>query len=74
MLGLWSDTEQTFTISGTPIWLTAPAPFKVPARDENSAGVTTVEFRWNAIDPEDNGQQPKRNYEYKKRIFLRIKS
>lgn len=70
----FSDTEQTFTISGTPIWLTAPAPFKVPARDENSAGVTTVEFRWNAIDPEDNGAQSKRNYEYKKTLIINTTS
>lgn len=67
----FSDTEQTFTIEGAPSWLTAPAPFKVPARTQNIAGVTTVEFRWNAIDV---GGQGKRNTKYKKNLIIRTTS
>ena len=68
----FSDTEQTFTITGAPSWLKVPAPFKVPARNQGTAGLTAVTFEWNAIDP--GGTQSKRNFEYKKNLIINTTS
>ena len=68
----FSDTEQTFTIEGAPSWLKVPAPFKVPARNQGTAGLTAVTFEWTAIDP--GGTQSNRNYEYKKNLIINTTS
>ena len=62
----FSDEEQTFTISGYPVWLEGPAPFKVPPRVEGTAGVTTVQFKWKNYeigksDQKDRGVTYSRN-------------
>ena len=50
----FTDTEQTFTLSYTgnkadsTTWFEGPTSFKVPARTENAAGVTTSKFRFRA--------------------------
>ena len=67
----FSDVEQTFTIEGAPSWLTAPGPFKVPARSAGTAGVTTVEFKWNAINV---GGQSDRNKIYEKNLIIKTTS
>lgn len=67
----FSDVEQTFTIEGAPSWLTTPAPFKVPARNQGTAGVTTVEFKWNAINV---GGQGKRDKTYEKNLIIKTTS
>lgn len=41
----FSTEEQTFTISESIGWIEFPTSFKVPARNEQSAGVTTVTFK-----------------------------
>ena len=67
----FSDTEQTFTITGAPSWLKVPAPFKVPARNQGTAGLTAVTFEWNAIPV---GGQSKRNFEHKKNLIINTTS
>lgn len=41
----FSTEEQTFTISESIGWIQFPKSFKVPARTEQSAGVTTVTYK-----------------------------
>lgn len=41
----FSTEEQTFTISESIGWIEFPKSFKVPARTEQSAGVTTVTYK-----------------------------
>ena len=41
----FSTEEQTFTISEGISWIEFPSSFKVPARTEQSAGVTTVTYK-----------------------------
>jgi hypothetical protein len=69
----FSDTEQTFTITGAPVWINVPGPFKVPPRVEGTPGVTTVEFRWNNINGANN-TQPSRNFTYTKDLIINTTS
>jgi len=52
----FSTEEQTFTLSyaGNKFdgfeWFNGPTSFKVPARNEQTAGVTTAKFRFKALD------------------------
>lgn len=69
----FSDQEQTFTITGTPPWVTAPGPFKVPPRVDGTPGVTTVQFRWNNIDGANN-TQTSRNFTYTKDLLINTTS
>ena len=45
----FSTEEQTFTISESIGWIEFPKSFKVPARNEQSAGVTTVTYKVSAV-------------------------
>ena len=45
----FSTEEQTFTISEGIDWIEFPSSFKVPARTEQSAGVTTVTYKVSAV-------------------------
>ena len=45
----FSTEEQTFTISEGIDWIQFPTSFKVPARTEQSAGVTTVTYKVSAV-------------------------
>ena len=45
----FSTEEQTFTISEGIDWIQFPSSFKVPARTEQSAGVTTVTYKVSAV-------------------------
>ena len=52
----FTTEEQTFTLSytgnvqGNKKWFEGPTSFKVPARTENAAGVTTAQFRFRERD------------------------
>ena len=52
----FTTEEQTFTLSyignqqGSKKWFEGPTSFKVPARTENAAGVTTAKFRYRERD------------------------
>ena len=51
----FTDQEQTFTIQYSAnkkdgvTWFQGPTTFKVPARTENAAGVTTAKFKYTAL-------------------------
>lgn len=51
----FTDQEQTFTIQYSAnkkdgvTWFQGPTSFKVPARTENAAGVTTAKFKYTAL-------------------------
>ncbi len=45
----FSTEEQTFTLSESVSWIEGPTSWKVPARTEQSAGVTTVTFKWTPL-------------------------
>jgi hypothetical protein len=68
----FTDTEQTFTLSYSAnkkdgvTWFSGPASFKVPARTENAAGVTTSKFRYNAL----KGHGGDRNTTFKATVII----
>jgi hypothetical protein len=55
----FSTEEQTFTISEGIDWIEFPTSFKVPARTEQSAGVTTVTYKVSNIGRTSKRKQVK---------------
>lgn len=68
----FATEEQTFTITGAPVWIIAPTSFKVPARVEGTPGVTTVRFGWKNIrDSNANSNtQQNRDFTYTKDLQI----
>lgn len=55
----FTTEEQTFTLSESISWLEGPKTWKVPARNEQSAGVTTVTFKWTPLGKTSKRKQEK---------------
>lgn len=72
----FTDQEQTFTIQYSAnkkdgvTWFQGPTTFKVPARTENAAGVTTAKFKYTAL----KGHGGKRNTTFKATMIVNTTS
>lgn len=72
----FTDQEQTFTIQYSAnkkdgvTWFQGPTTFKVPARTENAAGVTTAKFKYTAL----KGHGGKRNEIFKATMIVNTTS